>query len=98
MAEFTTKPLIQNGRITLHPTPYGDVIYREPTLRHDLLQIAVAERVSQIPPDAQNDNHILEVAPTEQGRTILGHQLTLPDPPGRVCNRSNSLANASVHL
>jgi hypothetical protein len=38
----------------------------EAALRHDLLQIQVAERVSQIPPDAQHDDHVFEMSPTER--------------------------------
>jgi retron-type reverse transcriptase len=88
MPQITAKPLIQNGRIALDPSPDGDMIHQEPALRHHLLQISVAERVPQIPPDAQNDDDFLEVPPPEQRRPLFGHRITLPDPPTRVCNRS----------
>jgi hypothetical protein len=35
------------------------------TLRHDLLQVAIGERVSQIPANAEEDDHVLEVPPAE---------------------------------
>src|SRR5947209_4682224 len=47
-------------------------------------QVAVAKGVPQIPTHAQNDNHVLEVSPTEQCRAVLAHRLTLPNPPVRV--------------
>jgi hypothetical protein len=52
--------------------------------RHHFFQVAVAQRVPQIPPHAQNDNHVLEVSPPEQCRAVLAHRLTLPDPSARV--------------
>ena len=89
MPQITAKPLIQNGRITLDPSPDGDVIHQEPALRHHLLQISVAERVPQIPADAQHDDDFLKVSPPEQHRPLFGHRITLPDPSTRVCNRSH---------
>src|ERR1700730_14397307 len=71
MPQITAKPLIQNGRIALDPSPDGDMIHQEPALRHHLLQISVAERVPQIPPDAQNDDDFLEVPPPEQRRPLF---------------------------
>src|SRR5712692_351053 len=88
MPTFATKPLIQNGRITLDPTPDGNVIHRQSTLRHHLLQISVAQRITQVPPDAKNDDHVLKVSPTEQRRPILAHRFTLAEPPVFLCNRS----------
>jgi hypothetical protein len=66
MPQLTAKPLIQQGCIALDPAPDGDVIHREPALRHHFLQISVAERIPQIPPDTQNDEDLLEVSPPEQ--------------------------------
>src|SRR6266536_1694114 len=88
MPTFATKPLIQNGRITLDPTPDGNVIHRQSTLRHHLLQISVAQRITQVPPDAKNDDPVLKVSPTEQRRPILAHRFTLAEPPVFLCNRS----------
>src|SRR5687768_2141774 len=74
-AELATNPLIQTWRIVLDPTPDRDVVYTELALRHDVLQIP------QIPPEAQNDDHVLEVPPTEERRPLLAHRFTLPDRP-----------------
>jgi len=92
MPELVANPLIQNGRIALDPAPNGDLVHCQPALRHDFLQIPVAERVPQIPTDTQNNNHVREVSPTEQRRPVLGHRITLPDRSTRVCNRSREAA------
>ena len=90
MPDLTPKPLIQNGRIVLDPTPDGDVVHQQAAFRHHLFQVAVAERVAQIPPNAQNDDHVLEVSPSEQRRAVLVHasryQICLL--PTGFCNRS----------
>jgi hypothetical protein len=46
------------------------MIDRESTLRHHLVQVAIAERVPEIPPYAQNDHVVPEMAPAEQLRFI----------------------------
>src|SRR5580765_8433131 len=43
------------------------------SLRHDLLQVTVGERVSQIPAHAEQDDHVFEVPPTEQCWPFSGH-------------------------
>ena len=78
MSELSAKALIQKWRIALDPTPDGDVIYRQPTLRHHLFQVPVAQRITQVPPDAQKDDDILEVSPAEQHWPVLAHRITLP--------------------
>jgi hypothetical protein len=88
MPELTANPLILNGRLALDPTPARDVIHGEPTLRHNFFQISVAKRVTQIPPDAQNDDHVLKVPPTEQRRAVLHRGTTLPNWSTAFCNRS----------
>jgi len=65
MAHLAANPLIQNRRIALNPAPDGDMVNGEVPLGHDLLQIAVGERVSQIPPNAKQDDHVLEMSPAE---------------------------------
>ena len=44
-------------------------------LRKDLLQVAVGERVSQIPADAEEDDHIFEVSSAEQCWPFSGHDI-----------------------
>src|SRR5882724_2396417 len=62
MPDFTAKPLIQNGSIVLDPAPDRDVVHRQIPLRHHLLQISIAQGVSQIPANAQKDDHVLEMS------------------------------------
>ncbi len=52
MPALPIKPLIQNGRITLHPAP--DVVQRQTALRRHFFQVAIAQRVPQIPPKMPN--------------------------------------------
>jgi hypothetical protein len=96
MPDVTSKPLIQNGSIMLDPAPNGGVVDRQAAFRHHFFQVAVAERVPRIPPDAQDaqdDNHVLKVSPPEQHRAVLAHRLTVPnrlaafatDPPSYHC-------------
>ena len=58
MPDLTTKPLIQNGRIVLDPAPYGDVVHQQAAFHHHFFQVAVAERVAQIPPNTLVSCHI----------------------------------------
>lgn len=84
MPSFSPKPLIQNGRIALNPAPDGHVVHRQPPLHHHFFQVAIAERVPQIPSHAQNDDHVLEVPPSEKRWSLLAHGFTLPNPPAMI--------------
>jgi len=64
--ELAAKPLIQKGRVMLDPAPDGDMIHRNSALCHHLFQIAVAQRIPQVPPHAQNDDDIVKVSPSER--------------------------------
>src|SRR5215475_10582569 len=88
MPKFATQTLIQNRCIALDPAPDRDVIHRQATLRHHLLQVVVAQRIAQVPSDAKYYDHVLEVSSEEQRRPVLHHRITLPEPPQAVCNRS----------
>jgi hypothetical protein len=79
MPELAANPLIQNGDVALDPTPNRDVVHSETALGHDLFQIPLAERISQIPPYTQNDDHGFEVPPTEPRWPLLARRITLPD-------------------
>src|SRR5712671_5236917 len=92
MPDLTTKPLIQNGRIVLDPAPYGDVVHQQAAFHHYLFQVAVAERVAQIPPNAQDDDHVLEVSPSEQRRAVLAHASRYQICLRVFCNRSLTMA------
>jgi hypothetical protein len=50
------------------------MIHAQTTLGHQLLQIAICEAISQVPPDAQDDDLIFEMASSEQSRSRLLHQ------------------------
>src|SRR6266705_7184882 len=89
MPNLAAKPLIQNRSIVLDPAPDRDVVHRQVPLRHQLLQISVAERVAQIPANAQKDDHVLEMSSPEQHRPILGHRITLPNPSARFATDPN---------
>jgi hypothetical protein len=47
----------------------------EISLSHNLFQVAIAERIAQVLPDAQNDDSILEMSSGEQRPRILGIRL-----------------------
>jgi hypothetical protein len=47
------------------------VVYRQSALPHHLLQIPIRELVSAIPPDVQQDDRRLELAPLEGGLRML---------------------------
>ena len=96
MPDLTTKPLIQNGRIVLDPAPYGDVVHQQAAFHHHLFQVAVAERVAQIPPNAQDDDHVLEVSPSEQRRAVLAHASPYQICLRVFCNRSFPAASSVI--
>src|SRR5262245_42760205 len=76
MPKFATQTLIQNRCIALAPALDCDVIHRQATLRHHLLQVAVAQRIAQVPSDAKYYDHVLEVSSDEQRRPVLHHRIT----------------------
>jgi hypothetical protein len=49
------------------------MVHGEVPLRHDLFQVAICERVSQIPANAQQYDHVFEMPPAEQCRPLSGH-------------------------
>src|SRR6516225_402591 len=65
----------------LDPAPDGDMIHRNPALGHHLLQVAVAQRIPQVPPHAQNDDDIVKVSPSERRWSGPAHRITLPEVP-----------------
>jgi hypothetical protein len=52
------------------------MVNAEVALGHNLLQVSISERVSQIPANAQEDDHVFEMPPTKQYRPFLGHDTT----------------------
>jgi len=73
VAQLSTEPSIQHRRIVLNPAPYRRVVHGQAALGHHFFKITVAQRVSQIPSHAQQDDLVFEVSPTEQSRPILSH-------------------------
>ena len=69
-----------------NPAGNGGVIHCHPSFSHHLLQIAIAERVAEIPAHTENDDLVTEMASSEQRRSALAHPLTLSDPLPRVCD------------
>src|SRR5262245_42831340 len=56
------------------------MVDRKTALGHDLLQVAIGERVSQIPANAEQDDRVFEVPPAEQCWPFSDHRYTLPNP------------------
>src|SRR6516164_9546319 len=83
----------------LDPAPDGDMIHRNPALGHHLLQVAVAQRIPQVPPHAQNDDDIVKVSPSERRWSGPAHRITLledrepfaTDPLLRLSTRSSGM-------
>ena len=73
MAHLAANSLILNRRIALNPSPYRDMVNGEVPFRHDLLQIAICERVSQVPPNAQEDDHVFKMSSAEECWPFSGH-------------------------
>jgi len=72
MPQLSANSLIQDGRIALDPAPDRDVVNGEVPLGHDLLEIAVRERVSEAA-NAQKNNHVFEMPPVGQCWPSSGH-------------------------
>jgi len=65
----------QNGGIVQNPARDRRMINRQPAFRHHLLEIAIAERVPEIPAHAQYDDVFSKMTATEQHRSALAHPL-----------------------
>src|SRR4051812_15476700 len=66
--------LLDQGRVGQHPAVQGGVIDLQAALQEQLLDVAIAERVAQIPRDGLQDQRRLEVPALE---IILGPALQL---------------------
>ena len=94
-AQLAANPLIQNRCIPLDPAPDRDMIHGEVPLRHDLLQVTIRQRESQVPANAQEDDHVVEVPPTKQCWPFSGHDKPYQISSGRTCNRTMSQLTAA---
>lgn len=52
---------------------------RDSSLGHHLDEVAVAQLIGDIPSDAENDDCVIEVAATEQGRCVRGRLIHATD-------------------
>jgi hypothetical protein len=51
------------------------MVHGQASLRHDFFQVTIGERVSQIPANAEEDDHVFEVPPAEQCWPFSGHDI-----------------------
>ncbi len=47
----------------------------EAPLCHDFLQVTIRERISQVPTNTQDNDHVFEMSPAEQCRPFSGHAI-----------------------
>jgi hypothetical protein len=68
-------PFGNNSGIRVHRLLlFGDLaVDGETSLRHNLLQITIRERMSQVPTNTQEDDHTFEMPPAEQCLPFSGH-------------------------
>ena len=55
------QPLLDQGRVGQHPAVQGGVVDLQAALQEQLLDVAIAERVAQVPRDRLQDQGCLEV-------------------------------------
>ncbi len=71
--QVRTHQLVDLGRVALDPPEDGDVIDGQSALAHQFLEISIAERVSAVPADAEQDDVRGIVTPLE-GRGVTLHE------------------------
>src|SRR3954470_18556330 len=59
------QPLLDQGRVGQHPAVQGGVVHLQTALQKQLLDVAIAERVAQVPRDGLQDQRCLEVPALE---------------------------------
>src|SRR5215471_14396691 len=57
-------------------------------LGHSLLQVAERQGISQVPANAEEDDHVLEMPPSEQCWPFSGHDTRYQISSKRICNRA----------
>jgi hypothetical protein len=72
--QLSANSLIQFRSVTLHPSPDRRWINREVPLAHYLRQIAIAERVAQVPANTEHDNLIRKMPSSEQCCALANHR------------------------
>ena len=61
---------LQFRGVALHPAVDRGVVNLQPAFEHHFLQITVAERVAQVPPDTQQNDLGFEMTPFERTRVL----------------------------
>ena len=59
--QFTAASLVELRRVPLYPAPNRRVISRQTALRHEFFDVAIGERILQIPPDSAKNDGWFEV-------------------------------------
>jgi len=68
---------------------------KSPLGRH-LFQVPIAERIAQIPTNAEDDDLVLKVSPAKQCQPLVLHSFTIPDRNQSVCDRSEPCINCCL--
>src|ERR1035438_2206654 len=93
---------VQLGCICLHPTPNATGIHIHTTFHHQLRDMFVRQRISEIPSHAQNDHFSRVLAPLERivwsdRHGLLPYQFVGPEVRNGT-QRTNSIIQPSVHF
>src|SRR5947209_6461599 len=83
-------PLLEFRDVPLDPAQNGRMCEFDPALAHHIHQIARTQFVTQIPPDTQDDDLLVEMAPFKQVRVGCRHSTPLCQCSRacRVCTRT----------
>src|SRR3954471_5848911 len=86
------QPALDQGRVGQHPAVQGGVVHLQTALQEQLLDVAIAERVAQVPRDGLQDQRCLEVPALEivlrPALQLLGNRAQDHRPPPvrrRIC-------------
>jgi hypothetical protein len=71
--QFPPTPLIEFWRVPLYPTPNGRMVSPQTSLREKFFDVAIGERIPQIPTDRAKNDGWFEVSPFEWCRSWFAH-------------------------
>jgi hypothetical protein len=69
--------LLQFGCVVLHPAIDRGMIDMQSPLEHHFLQVSIAERISEVPANTEQNTLWLEVTPFERGLRCHNHLLPI---------------------
>src|ERR1044072_10038279 len=99
MPHLSPNPFVQDRSIVLDPACDSGVIYGQSPLRHHLFQIAVAERIPEIPAHTQDDHLIPEMTSTKQRCSVLRHLIDRTRPASfRLCDTTELTYSAGGYV